>query len=488
MPSYFLFGPGHHDRRVPADDPADAALHLLVAREPRLVLGGDGVDVVGLDHGRDADLEMLGVGQHLADDVPGPARSLGGDQVVERFEPLSRLVGIDVGKLLEEGVEGHLSSLRGVLTIVPPQSLLELGFQEDAAAPGAQERSGDAPLWIRGRPGLASKPTPRARAACAIVPALWSSSTADSAAPLLTAIPMWAWSESGTPPSTANGSCSAPSSRSATRAGVGRAVEVVEQGAELVVAEAGEGVRRADQVLQPLGDLHHQPVAGGLAHPLLDRGDRPGQVDDHDRHRVDVPRAPVQGVLDPVVEQHPARQVGERVAEGVRRRRCPGRGGCHPAEQLAVLEAGRGPGRGGRRARRSRWSGRPGRGSDPSTASSPRTSPPARSGIRRTASSLLSSPRIRCQPPGPAEATRIPPSGTRMRRRRAPRRPPPSPSPIGPAPGPPRRGCRSSPAPPALGDGVAERGKAVVGGARRRGRREPGARRVTAARCCTLVG
>ena len=37
----------HHDRRVPADPGAVAALDLLVAGEPRLVLGRDGVDVVG---------------------------------------------------------------------------------------------------------------------------------------------------------------------------------------------------------------------------------------------------------------------------------------------------------------------------------------------------------------------------------------------------------------------------------------------------------
>jgi hypothetical protein len=54
------------------------------------------------------------------------------------------------------------------------------------------------------------------------------------------------------------------------------AVEVVEQGAELVVAEPGQGVPRTDQVLEPRGDLDQQPVAGRLAHPLLDRGDRPG--------------------------------------------------------------------------------------------------------------------------------------------------------------------------------------------------------------------
>src|SRR2546430_11790793 len=35
-------GARHHHRRVPADVRADAPLHVLVAREPRLVLGRNG--------------------------------------------------------------------------------------------------------------------------------------------------------------------------------------------------------------------------------------------------------------------------------------------------------------------------------------------------------------------------------------------------------------------------------------------------------------
>ena len=47
-------GAGHHDRGVPADEGADPALDLLVAGEPRLALGRDGVDVVGAAQRRDA--------------------------------------------------------------------------------------------------------------------------------------------------------------------------------------------------------------------------------------------------------------------------------------------------------------------------------------------------------------------------------------------------------------------------------------------------
>src|SRR5439155_23979363 len=44
-----------HDHGVPPDERTDATLDELVAREPRLLLPRDRVDVVGLDHQRNAD-------------------------------------------------------------------------------------------------------------------------------------------------------------------------------------------------------------------------------------------------------------------------------------------------------------------------------------------------------------------------------------------------------------------------------------------------
>ena len=78
-----LVGPGHHHRRVPTHYPPNPALHLLVAGEPWLLLGRDGVDEVGLHHCGDADLQPLGPRQQLADDVACPARTLSGDQGLE---------------------------------------------------------------------------------------------------------------------------------------------------------------------------------------------------------------------------------------------------------------------------------------------------------------------------------------------------------------------------------------------------------------------
>src|SRR3546814_16505842 len=48
---------GDHHGRVPADEGADAAFGLLVAREPGLALRRHRVDVVGAPQGRYADLD-----------------------------------------------------------------------------------------------------------------------------------------------------------------------------------------------------------------------------------------------------------------------------------------------------------------------------------------------------------------------------------------------------------------------------------------------
>ena len=62
----------HHDRGVPAQVGAVAALDLLVAGEPRLLLGRDGVDVVGRRQRRDPDLHLAGALEQLEHDVAGP--------------------------------------------------------------------------------------------------------------------------------------------------------------------------------------------------------------------------------------------------------------------------------------------------------------------------------------------------------------------------------------------------------------------------------
>jgi hypothetical protein len=102
-----LVGLDDHDRGVPADVGAEAALEVLVAGEPGLLLGGDGVDVGRRHRRRVADLELTGPLQQLRYEEAGAVLALGLDDGVERVEPLLCLSGVDVGELMHEPVDDH---------------------------------------------------------------------------------------------------------------------------------------------------------------------------------------------------------------------------------------------------------------------------------------------------------------------------------------------------------------------------------------------
>ena len=110
-PRELVVGAQDHGDRVPADQPADPSLHLLVARERRLLFRADRVDVAGLGQGRQPDLELAGALEELVDDEAGPGLALVGDHLVERLEPVLGLLGVDVGELMLELVEIHLGQL-----------------------------------------------------------------------------------------------------------------------------------------------------------------------------------------------------------------------------------------------------------------------------------------------------------------------------------------------------------------------------------------
>ena len=76
-------GPGYHHRGVPPDVGADPPLDVLVAREPGLPLGRDGVDEVGAAQAGHAHLLLPGPLQQAQHDVPGPGPAAGPDHVVE---------------------------------------------------------------------------------------------------------------------------------------------------------------------------------------------------------------------------------------------------------------------------------------------------------------------------------------------------------------------------------------------------------------------
>ena len=101
-------------------------------------------------------------------------------------------------------------------------------------------------------------------------------------------------------------------------------LDVDEQDAELVLAEAGDrgrgfrggevgdGVRGAQGLFQSLDDLREQSIARLVAQGFPDPVDRVVGHGQH-RHHALLPRQPVQGVGQPVVEDRPGRQAGGAV-------------------------------------------------------------------------------------------------------------------------------------------------------------------------------
>ena len=87
--------------RVPADERRREPLELRVARELRLVLDGNRVDVRRRDAGADRDAEILRVVDDRVEEVPHPLAAVRLDDGVDGLEPFLRLDGIGVRDLLE---------------------------------------------------------------------------------------------------------------------------------------------------------------------------------------------------------------------------------------------------------------------------------------------------------------------------------------------------------------------------------------------------
>ena len=133
-----------HRHRVPADERADAPLDVLVAGEPRLLLGRDRVDVVGGDHRRDADALLARALHEPREQVAGTGTAPAVDDRVERVEPLRRLGRVDVGELVDEAVDEHR-----VLRSTPPPTRLRPDLA-DFARPVAHEASSESELTETG--------------------------------------------------------------------------------------------------------------------------------------------------------------------------------------------------------------------------------------------------------------------------------------------------------------------------------------------------
>ena len=88
-----------HHRRVPANDLTNAVLGGLIAREHRLPVRGNGVDVIGAAKARYADIEFGRAAKQLQHEVAGPAIALALDYVVQGADPLGRLIGVHIDVL-----------------------------------------------------------------------------------------------------------------------------------------------------------------------------------------------------------------------------------------------------------------------------------------------------------------------------------------------------------------------------------------------------
>jgi len=77
-------------------------LHLFVAREARLLLGRDRVDVARRRQRRQSKILLARALEDAVEDELCPRAALVGDDRVERSDPVGRLVSVTVGQLLLE--------------------------------------------------------------------------------------------------------------------------------------------------------------------------------------------------------------------------------------------------------------------------------------------------------------------------------------------------------------------------------------------------
>ena len=92
-----LVGPDDHRRRIPSDEGPDPSFDVFVTGEERLLLGGDGVHVVGRDTLGVAQLEFAGVLVQPAEKIAGPGLTRRTVDGLQGFDPFGGLLGVDVG-------------------------------------------------------------------------------------------------------------------------------------------------------------------------------------------------------------------------------------------------------------------------------------------------------------------------------------------------------------------------------------------------------
>ena len=95
-----------------------------------------------------------------------------------------------------------------------------------------------------------------------------------------------------------------------------RVVDVLEQDRELVAAEPGGGVGRADACRDALSHLEQDPVADGVTEAVVD-GLEVVEIDEQHGHAHAVAQRPRDRVADALVEQRPIGEVGDGIVEGL---------------------------------------------------------------------------------------------------------------------------------------------------------------------------
>ena len=91
-----LVRPHDHRHGVPADVGVQLDLHVRIARVGRLLLGGDGVDVLGGGRVRDVHPFLARGGDQGLDQVVGAGKTFVRYNTFQRFDPFRSFTDVDI--------------------------------------------------------------------------------------------------------------------------------------------------------------------------------------------------------------------------------------------------------------------------------------------------------------------------------------------------------------------------------------------------------
>jgi hypothetical protein len=127
-------GPHHHRQRVPAHEGGELLLDGEVAREHRLLLDRDRVDVRRDQFGRPADVRVARQRRQLVQDEAGAHGPFGGHQRQEGVAPFGGFGGIGVAVLVGEVAGDAVVGHRATVGRADPHGLSNIGWSRRSAA------------------------------------------------------------------------------------------------------------------------------------------------------------------------------------------------------------------------------------------------------------------------------------------------------------------------------------------------------------------